>query len=1012
MEEDVDFFLNTPDDVLLELERDFERMSIQNSEKDEKCFTIGKSKGMEHLSSVVKLVERVYHLATKNDEIDKKCECLSVLLPKSNSYYPEEDHDQSSLWNKGLQKMRAKSTKVKASFNKRKDGKTNSTPKRSQSTGSINMNDIIQGMENDNCRKRREAKFSKRKISSWARKVRKGLANRELSISKSFKIDISKSSSQSDFKNYDNFISSPENFTIVSNGGKRNRLVRRRSSPLIYVEEDVSSFSRNGSVKSIKNPLKRMKDALIRTESFRDIPFKNQRDNDSKSTDNFLLLNPSPTEPVQRTRKKATIQNRPLRTSLVVFPSDEKGGIQNYLTADLAKRIGEWENRRDSTQQSTKHEDSLSRGFIKKMQEWEKKKRLDREKSPKTFISHPDTISYNGSISDEKSSTNLGEDFSRRKVEWEKIRDQNCLQSNIELYKNERSRSRDRRQKYEKLVSKDMQKIEKAQQKIQKETVKLQRLKQTMSVNEEAMCHGLSQDFAKKYHAWQRQHSQCQFDLERRSVSPLLSRRSEIETSEDQTDTISPSTSHDKTLPTLNLSNDSNEGIFNTKKSDDINFNTSTNEVNRLMKILGNLIERLNTQHCDLYKRNDWDHLDDLEKQLGNLDRLLERLDSAPKVTHAAMVELLKINTKINTINTKLTRRHILALKYAKLQTKLLNKCLALKNILRCQNGRACWKKAKSECNLEEFPIQENEMLFNSSFKLATNQSTQDHFLENCSNLVEESIYFTGQLCEKINGSLDAQQNSKQTQTTEICKKNVHSASLIEEIVPQFSTERRPSRPKLERIPAVEYQSPKVVKRSIISSDLRVYESTIPVAKNGIEKVDILQTSFSSVSVDSQAGEGMERLDIMEALVAERSKQLKNMIKKFDNTSEESENKANLKPKIPSRRASPRLGAVTYEKEKKQFFNCGDEEWFHKSIPSSTQKPESSFLTKSFKFSALKNVRWKLFKKNTSNEKIYVSALCRNAITVDVSEVSKIRETHILSENKTKNWLQSRFFHC
>lgn len=48
-----------------------------------------------------------------------------------------------------------------------------------------------------------------------------------------------------------------------------------------------------------------------------------------------------------------------------------------------------------------------------------------------------------------------------------------------------------------------MQKIEKTQQKIQKETMKLQKLKQTISMNEEAMCHGLSLDFARKYHAWQ-----------------------------------------------------------------------------------------------------------------------------------------------------------------------------------------------------------------------------------------------------------------------------------------------------------------------------------------------------------------------------------------------------------------------------------------------------------------------------------------------------------------------------
>lgn len=81
----------------------------------------------------------------------------------------------------------------------------------------------------------------------------------------------------------------------------------------------------------------------------------------------------------------------------------------DYLTADIAKRIGEWDNRRNSAQQckmnknniqislliiflknyyviiannnnkqcllaSLKHEDSFSQDFIKKMHEWEKKK--------------------------------------------------------------------------------------------------------------------------------------------------------------------------------------------------------------------------------------------------------------------------------------------------------------------------------------------------------------------------------------------------------------------------------------------------------------------------------------------------------------------------------------------------------------------------------------------------------------------------------------------------------------
>lgn len=147
MEEDVDFFLDTPEDILMELEKDFEQMNIKKEEYDDSCFAIGKSKGMEHLSSVVKLVERVYYLATKSGEMDKKCDCLGGLMPRSNHLSSSlylEDHDQSSLWNKGLQKVRAKSTKVKTSFHRRKDGKFRSTPKRSQSIGSINISDKSQ----------------------------------------------------------------------------------------------------------------------------------------------------------------------------------------------------------------------------------------------------------------------------------------------------------------------------------------------------------------------------------------------------------------------------------------------------------------------------------------------------------------------------------------------------------------------------------------------------------------------------------------------------------------------------------------------------------------------------------------------------------------------------------------------------------------------------------------------------------------------------------------------------
>lgn len=214
----------------------------------------------------------------------------------------------------------------------------------------------------------------------------------------------------------------------------------------------------------------------------------------------------------------------------------------------------------------------------------------------------------------------------------------------------------------------------------------------------------------------------------------------------------------------------------------------------------------------------------------------------------------------------------------------------------------------------------------------------------------------------------------------------------------------------MERIPAIEYQSPKIDKRSIISSDLQVYESTIPVSKNRIENIDVLETTFSEVLVDSHPGERMERLDIMEALVAERSKQLKNMIKKFDNTSSETGNKPMFRPKVTYRSVPPRAKTIAHDKVRKPYFTNSNHDRFQKSLPTSPNKHESSFLTRTFKFSPLKNVKLKLFKKNSSNDKMYVSALCRNAITMDVSDVSKLRETHILSENKTKNWLQTRLY--
>lgn len=51
------------------------------------------------------------------------------------------------------------------------------------------------------------------------------------------------------------------------------------------------------------------------------------------------------------------------------------------------------------------------------------------------LISHPDSISYNGSTSDEKSPTNLREDFSKRVAEWERLKDHGFSSSNTELHK-------------------------------------------------------------------------------------------------------------------------------------------------------------------------------------------------------------------------------------------------------------------------------------------------------------------------------------------------------------------------------------------------------------------------------------------------------------------------------------------------------------------------------------------------------------------------------------------------
>lgn len=116
--------------------------------------------------------------------------------------------------------------------------------------------------------------------------------------------------------------------------------------------------------------------------------------------------------------------------------------------------------------------------------------------------------------------------------------------------------------------------------------------------------------------------------MESRSISPLPNARSEKELFEDQTDTLSSLNYHNKTLRTSDLSTNYEKQFFQTKKSFDINFEDTTNEVNRLMKILGNQMEKLNNDQNNLYIQEDWSHFDDLENQLVNLERLLEKLDS------------------------------------------------------------------------------------------------------------------------------------------------------------------------------------------------------------------------------------------------------------------------------------------------------------------------------------------------------------------------------------------------
>ncbi|CAD5118386.1 DgyrCDS7094 [Dimorphilus gyrociliatus] len=726
-EEAVNFFLHSSEDVLNDFERDFEHYSTQYQEIPyvDDYVIKEKLKGMEHLASVVKLVEQVSKLAWKKSELEKKCDCLRGCRIRNNvpssPYSPEEDHDQNSIWNKGLQKMRAKSTKVKASFNKGKEEKVQKLHQRSQSTGSIDIDDILQRSDSDSRRKRREAKFSKRRLSKWARKVRAGLApERALShvvsakeivisksCSKSLKAEITKSRSHSDFNNLENSMSSAEPSPTITVYGEEGRLLRRRSSPSLYVEENSSPLRRSGSLKSAVSALKRVKGALRRTGSFKGDEYIRDNDNKKRTIDHIVLLSPparrstyNSNEPV---RKQATARTRPTRTSLAAFPSDERGGIQNFLTADLAKRIGEWDNRRNSAQHAVlKHEDSFSQEFIKKMHEWEKKKALvEKEKSPKTLAPPVDTISNHSNTSEERQPLNLGEDFSKKVAEWERIKEQTYLNPAAE---NGRSRSKER-QKYQKMVSKDMQKIERAQLKIEKEKAKLERLKETISVNEEALCHGLSQEFAKKYHNWQKQ----LVETDSRSISPIPNRRTKLEHAQEsvEVEEIAMSiASPDKTLiRTVNSLPKQMTVADSSKPEQYFAGSLFDNEANNLANVLKTDIEKVGKRLISFDKKESKEDLYDLENSLEELSRLLERFDSAPKVSHATTADILKMATKINLLNIKLTKRHIIALKNAHCQLRLLNKCVAFGNYMRRREGAYLWKRNKSDCNLNKYAV-------------------------------------------------------------------------------------------------------------------------------------------------------------------------------------------------------------------------------------------------------------------------------------------------------------------
>lgn len=202
------------------------------------------------------------------------------------------------------------------------------------------------------------------------------------------------------------------------------------------------------------------------------------------------------------------------------------------------------------------------------------------------------------------------------------------------------------------------------------------------------------------------------------------------------------------------------------------------------------------------------------------------------------------------------------------------------------------------------------------------------------------------------------------------------------------------------------------MRKSAISSNLQIFEPVKPIIKECSDKTESSK-SQSTTSVDSPSAEGAERLDIIEALVAERSKQLRDMIKKFDFKTQSPHVTSLEIPGTPDseRKQNTRFRAFTYEADKEPFLSYHNEP-ICKSLPSSPNKTDTtSSPAKTFKFPALKTVKWKLFKKNIPEEKMYVSALCRNAMTVDVSGTSSPKESPVLSKKKTnKNWLKSRFF--